>query len=537
MASRLCRTPGPPSARRAHGLRLCRTGASFCFCSGVGRRAASVSTRPASMSRCALRMISRGALRHCRRIRRARAADAAPARPRPRPSCRRRRMPWQHPLSMDSMRQRHASRVASATADPEPRGPTSLPTPPTGRSGLDFPVVGIGASAGGLAAIKTLLEGLPAAPDMAFVVVLHLSPTHESNAAAIFQMSTRMPVTQVNGRMKIERNHVYVIPPTHDLSMVDGSLALVPSRAAARQARRHRPFFRTLAEAHRERAIGIVLSGTGADGSAGIGRLKEHGGIVIAQIARGRRVRRHAERAPSPPARSTSSCRSPRLPDRLVQLWSNARRIEIPDAEKVSTDRQAAAAPAVAEEALRDIMKMLQQRTGHDFKQLQAGDGAAPDRAADAGQRPARRSPPTGASCASAGREPKALLERHADRRDPVLPRPPRVRGAGARGPAEAARERGRGRAGPRLGRRLLDRRGGVLDRDAAGRRGGAAAARPGRVHGVRHRHRRRGDRASAAPACYPEGDRRRRAAEPPAHLVLARARAATASARRCATP
>src|SRR4051812_13896106 len=68
-------------------------------------------------------------------------------------------------------------------------------------SGLDFPVVGIGASAGGLAAIKTLLEGLPASPDMAFVVVLHLSPTHESNAARILQLSTRMPVTQVTGRV------------------------------------------------------------------------------------------------------------------------------------------------------------------------------------------------------------------------------------------------------------------------------------------------------------------------------------------------
>ena len=75
-------------------------------------------------------------------------------------------------------------------------------------SGLDFFVVGIGASAGGLGAIKALLEGLPAAPDMAFVVVLHLSPTHESNASAIFQNSTRMPVTQVHGRMAIERNHV-----------------------------------------------------------------------------------------------------------------------------------------------------------------------------------------------------------------------------------------------------------------------------------------------------------------------------------------
>ena len=136
--------------------------------------------------------------------------------------------------------------------------------PAVAATGLDFPVVGVGASAGGLAAIKVLLEGLPAEPDMAFVIVLHLSPRHESNAAAILQTATRMPVAQVQGRVRIERDHVYVIPPTHDLAMIDGALALVEND---RPRGRHVVidlFFRTLADAHRERAIGIVLSGTGS---------------------------------------------------------------------------------------------------------------------------------------------------------------------------------------------------------------------------------------------------------------------------------
>ena len=182
---------------------------------------------------------------------------------------------------------------------------------------------------------------------MAFVVVLHLSPTHESNAAAILQVSTRMPVTQVNGRMKIERDHVYVIPPTHDLSMVDGSLALVE---AARPRGRHIVvdlFFRTLAEAHRERAIGIVLSGTGADGSAGIGRLKEHGGIVMAQLPE------DAEYDGMPSSAIATGkvdivLPVAEIPERLVQLWSNARRIEIPDAEKVSPTVKPPSVPADA---------------------------------------------------------------------------------------------------------------------------------------------------------------------------------------------
>ena len=212
-------------------------------------------------------------------------------------------------------------------------------------SGLDFFVVGIGASAGGLSAIKALLEGLPAAPDMAFVIVLHLSPTHESSASAIFQSSTRMPVTQVQGRMKIERNHVYVIPPGSDLEMFDGQLQLV-------QSKRHRGrhvvidhFFRTLAEAHRTRSVGIVLSGTGSDGSVGIAALKEKGGVVLAQAPE------DAEHDGMPASAIATRKVDIVLPvaemaDHLVQLWANASRIEVPDRLKVDQAANDARAPA-----------------------------------------------------------------------------------------------------------------------------------------------------------------------------------------------
>jgi two-component system, chemotaxis family, CheB/CheR fusion protein len=239
--------------------------------------------------------------------------------------------------------------------------------PAVAATALDFPVVGVGASAGGLAAIKVLLEGLPAEPDMAFVIVLHLSPRHESNAAAILQTVTRMPVAQVQGRVRIERDHVYVIPPTHDLAMIDGALALVEND---RPRGRHVVidlFFRTLADAHRERAIGIVLSGTGSDGSAGIARLKEAGGIVISQSPG------DAEYDGMPKSAIATGkvdivLPVADIPNRLVEIWSNTRRIELPDAAKIDVAGNEPASPETAEEALREIMKLLQQRTGHDFR-------------------------------------------------------------------------------------------------------------------------------------------------------------------------
>lgn len=151
------------------------------------------------------------------------------------------------------------------------------------RSTLQFPVVGIGASAGGLKALMTLFEHMPKDCGMAFVVILHLSPKHESTADRILQTVTRMPVLQVTQPTPIERNHIYVIPPALDLSMNDGYLRLTePQRERGVQVAIDL-FFRTLADTHHTHAIGIVLSGSGADGSVGLSRIKEQGGITLAQ--------------------------------------------------------------------------------------------------------------------------------------------------------------------------------------------------------------------------------------------------------------
>tara|TARA_Y100000815_G_scaffold182339_1_gene166187 strand:+ start:386 stop:1315 length:930 start_codon:yes stop_codon:yes gene_type:complete len=151
------------------------------------------------------------------------------------------------------------------------------------RSTLKFPVVGIGASAGGLTALLTLFEHMPSDCGMAFVVIMHLSPKHESNVDKILQNVTRMPVLQVTQPVPIERNHIYVIPPAMDLSMNDGYLRLAkPERERGAQVAIDL-FFRALADVHHTHAMGIVLSGTGADGSVGLARIKEQGGVTLAQ--------------------------------------------------------------------------------------------------------------------------------------------------------------------------------------------------------------------------------------------------------------
>ena len=146
-----------------------------------------------------------------------------------------------------------------------------------------FPVVGIGASAGGLRALQRLLGSLSENTGMAFVVIVHLDPHHDSQMDDLLQACTAMPVRQVTEALIAQPDHVYIIPPDKDLALVDGALR-VSARAGAAHARAPIDlFFRTLAEAHGVDAIGVVLSGTGSDGTQGLRWIKERGGVTMAQ--------------------------------------------------------------------------------------------------------------------------------------------------------------------------------------------------------------------------------------------------------------
>src|SRR5438270_74255 len=151
-------------------------------------------------------------------------------------------------------------------------------SPPRGNP---FPVVGIGASAGGLEAFGQLLSAIPPDTGMAFVLVQHLDPKHESLLPELLAPLTTMPVLTVVDGLAIKPDHVYVIPPNTSMELRDGTLRLAP-----RESGLHLPidiFFRSLAEVQGSRAIGIVLSGNASDGSVGVRAIKAECGITFAQ--------------------------------------------------------------------------------------------------------------------------------------------------------------------------------------------------------------------------------------------------------------
>ncbi|MGC9451351.1 MAG: chemotaxis protein CheB [Oceanipulchritudo sp.] len=146
-----------------------------------------------------------------------------------------------------------------------------------------FPVVGIGASAGGLEALEQFFAHTPPSCGMAFVVIQHLDPTREGMMAELLQRGTLMPVSEAEDRTPVRKDHVYVIPPNKDISILHGVLHLLEP-TAPRGLRLPIDFFlRSLALDQRERSIGVILSGMGSDGTLGLRAIKETGGLVLVQ--------------------------------------------------------------------------------------------------------------------------------------------------------------------------------------------------------------------------------------------------------------
>ena len=224
-----------------------------------------------------------------------------------------------------------------------------------------FPIVGIGASAGGLAAFEAFFSGMPADadPGMAFVLVQHLAPDHKSLLTELIRRCTRMQVFEVEDGMRVDINCAYIIPPNRDMAFLNGALQLLEPSAPRGQRLPIDFFFRSLARDQRERAIGIVLSGTGSDGTQGVRAIKGCGGMVMVQSPESTEF----DGMPAS-ANATGLVDYVMAPAAMpAQLISYARHAFGRGGRSVTGE-----APGT-ESALKKIFVLLRAQTGHDFSQ------------------------------------------------------------------------------------------------------------------------------------------------------------------------
>ncbi|MFT4720340.1 MAG: PAS domain S-box-containing protein [Candidatus Azotimanducaceae bacterium] len=223
---------------------------------------------------------------------------------------------------------------------------------------IKIPIVGIGASAGGLEALEEFFSHVPASPGVAFVVIQHLDPTHKGIMPELLQRATLMKVTQAGNRMKVEPNCVYVIPPNKDLSILHGDLFLLDP-TAPRGLRLPIDFFlRSLAADQRERAVGVILSGMGSDGTLGMRAIKENAGVTLVQLPESAKYD-SMPRSVINAGLADITGLPKELPDRLIGYLNHTPRGIEPIEESLLEPK--------SRSALEQIVILLRDRTGNDF--------------------------------------------------------------------------------------------------------------------------------------------------------------------------
>ena len=253
------------------------------------------------------------------------------------------------------------SRMNRDTQDREPS--TGTPAGPAAIG--SFPIVGIGASAGGLAAFEAFFSGMPPDedPGMAFVLIQHLAPNHKSILTELIRRFIRMEVFEVEDGMVVRPNCAYIIPPNYDMAFLNGTLQLLQPTEPRGQRLPIDFFFRSLAQDQHERAIGIVLSGTGSDGTLGVRAIKGEGGMVMVQ-------KPEATEFDGMPRSALATglvdfeLLPEEMPSQLIAYASHAFN-HVPE---TAPDHE-----PKTENAMRKIFILLRAQTGHEFSQYKPG--------------------------------------------------------------------------------------------------------------------------------------------------------------------
>jgi len=228
------------------------------------------------------------------------------------------------------------------------------------RTDKSFPIVGIGSSAGGLEATTELLKNLSRSPGLAIVVVQHLDPRHESALSAVLARATSMPVSEARNNLRLEPNRVYVIPPNRTLHLAERRLKVSLLHGSGKV---HRPidhFLESLAEEEGGRAIGVILSGSGTDGTRGLFAVKASGGITFAQDETSAQF--HAMAASA----MAAGCVDFVLPPEQIAC-ELARVAGHPSVAPNATGEEVERGQPAEQNAFAEILAILRQRTGVDF--------------------------------------------------------------------------------------------------------------------------------------------------------------------------
>jgi two-component system CheB/CheR fusion protein len=224
------------------------------------------------------------------------------------------------------------------------------------RRPADFPIVGMGASAGGLEAFEQFFRSVPPDIGMSFVLVMHLDPGHESILTEILQRSTAMPVHEAQDQMAVAPNNVYVIPPNREMSILKGLLQLSVPESQRGQRMPIDFFLRSLAEEQGEKAIGVILSGTGTDGTLGLRAILGAGGISIVQDPATAKY----NGMPSSVIQSdlaTYTLPVDKMPEQLMNYVQNLFDLKIKPPDTVPAPMS----------SLNKILQVIRSKTGHDF--------------------------------------------------------------------------------------------------------------------------------------------------------------------------